>query len=68
MNENVDALLARLTHVQLEALAEACEEYLDHRFIPLHSHSYTNIIRQAFKEGFMFSKYLKDGRNIPPGL
>ena len=65
MNENVDALLARLTHIQLEVLAEDCEDYLVHRYIPLHSHSYTNIIRQAFKEGYDYCRF---DRCIPPGL
>jgi len=45
---NLDAL----DHEFKEQLAEDCEDYLLHRHIPLHSHSYDNIILQAFREGY----------------
>ena len=41
-----------LPHGLKEALAEDCEDYLNHRHIPLHSHSYDKIILQALREGF----------------
>ncbi len=40
-----------------EALAEDCEDYLLHRHIPLHSHSYDNIILQAIREGYQLKKF-----------
>ena len=40
-----------------EMLAEDCEDYLLHRNIPLHSHSYDNIIRQAIVEGYQLKKF-----------
>ena len=46
-----------LTHDELEALSEDCEDYLIHRYIPLTSHSYSNIINQAIKEGYTFEKF-----------
>ncbi len=49
--------LDNLTHEQKEALAEDCEDYLVHRHIPLHSHSYDNIIDQAMKEGYQIVKF-----------
>jgi hypothetical protein len=50
--------LENLTHEEKEALADACEDFLLHRNIPLYSHSYDNIINQALKEGFQVKKYL----------
>ena len=41
--------LSKLSHDEKEALAEDCEDYLVHRHIPLRSHSYDNIIPQAFR-------------------
>jgi len=49
--------LDSLTHDQLEALSEDCEDYLVHRYIPLTSHSYSNIINQAIKEGYQIEKF-----------
>jgi len=49
--------LTKLTHEDKEALAEDCEDYLIHRHIPLHSHSYDNIINQALKEGYQLIKF-----------
>ena len=49
--------LENLTHEQKEALAEDCEDFLVHRHIPLHSHSYDNIINQAFREGYQVKKF-----------
>ena len=36
--------LEKLSHDEKEALAEDCEDFLLHRHIPLHSHSYDFII------------------------
>lgn len=49
--------LENLTHEQKEALAEDCEDFLVHRHIPLHSHSYDNIINQALREGYQVKKF-----------
>jgi len=49
--------LSKLSHDEKEALAEDCEDYLVHRHIPLHSHSYDNIILQAFREGYQYNKF-----------
>ena len=49
--------LDKLPHELKEALAEDCEDFLLHRSIPLHSHSYDNIIIQALKEGYQTSKF-----------
>jgi len=49
--------LTKFTHEDKEALAEDCEDYLIHRHIPLHSHSYDNIINQALKEGYQIVKF-----------
>jgi len=46
-----------LPHGIKEALAEDCEDYLIHRHIPLHSHSYDNIIIQALREGYQLSGF-----------
>lgn len=46
-----------LTHEEKEALAEDCEDFLLHRHIPLRSHSYDNIIRQALLEGYQLSRF-----------
>lgn len=54
---NLDAL----DHEFKEQLAEDCEDYLLHRHIPLHSHSYDNIIIQAIREGYqmkLFDRYV----------
>ena len=49
--------LDKLPHELKESLAEDCEDFLLHRSIPLHSHSYDNIIIQALKEGYQTSKF-----------
>jgi hypothetical protein len=49
--------LDSLTHDQLEALSEDCEDFLIHRYIPLTSHSYHSIIQQAIKEGYQLAKF-----------
>lgn len=49
--------LESLSHEMREALAEDCEDFLLHRHIPLHSHSYDNIIVQAFREGYQMAKF-----------
>lgn len=49
--------LQELSHESKEMLAEDCEDYLLHRHIPLYSHSYDNIIRQAIKEGYQLNRF-----------
>ena len=49
--------LEKLSHEEKEALAEDCEDFLVHRHIPLHSHSYDNIINQALREGYQVKKF-----------
>ena len=49
--------LDTMAHDEKEALAEDCEDFLVHRHIPLHSHSYNNIIMQATKEGYQMTKF-----------
>jgi len=54
---NIEDILDRLTHEDLELLSEDCEDFLLHRSIPLHSHSYIRIIQQAFLEGYQFDRF-----------
>ena len=49
--------LDSMSHEEKECLAEDCEDYLIHRHIPLHSHSYDNIINQALREGYQVKKF-----------
>ena len=49
--------LDTMAHDEKEALAGDCEDFLVHRHIPLHSHSYDNIIMQAIKEGYQMTKF-----------
>ena len=49
--------LESLSHEDKEALAEDCEDFLLHRHIPLHSHSYDNIITQAIREGYQLNRF-----------
>ena len=49
--------LDHLSHEEKESLAEDCEDYLNHRHIPLHSHSYDKIIIQALREGYQMSGF-----------
>ena len=49
--------LESLSHEIKEALSEDCEDYLLHRNIPLHSHSYDNIIIHALREGYQTSGF-----------
>lgn len=50
--------LETMSHEYKEILAEDCEDYLLRNHIPLHSHSYDNIILQAFGEGYNSQKIL----------
>ena len=49
--------LEKLSIDEKEALAEDCEDFLLHRHIPLHSHSYDKIILQAIREGYQIDKF-----------
>tara|TARA_B100000214_G_scaffold90268_1_gene62339 strand:+ start:56 stop:241 length:186 start_codon:yes stop_codon:yes gene_type:complete len=49
--------LEKLSNDEKEALAEDCEDFLLHRHIPLHSHSYDKIILQAIREGYQIDKF-----------
>jgi len=60
---NVDDVIESLSHEELEVLAEDCEDFLVHRYIPLNSHSYYNIVRQAFLEGYQYERF---DRVVPP--
>lgn len=40
-----------------EALAEDCEDYLLHRYIPLPSFNNDDIIEKAIKEGYILEKF-----------
>ena len=53
--------LEKLSHDEKEALAEDCEDFLLHRHIPLHSHSYDKIILQAIREGYKIDKFDRFG-------
>ena len=58
--------LDSMTHEEKECLAEDCEDYLIHRHIPIHSHSYDNIINQALKEGYqikLFDRFINKTPN-----
>ena len=57
--------LTTLSHAEKEALGEDCEDFLLHRHIPLHSHSYEHIILQAMREGYQISKFDRH-QNYPP--
>jgi hypothetical protein len=57
--------LDTITHDDKEALAEDCEDFLLHRHIPLHSHSYDSIIRQALVEGYQLNRFDRFN-NKPP--
>ena len=49
-----------MKHTEKDALINQCEDYLLQRYIPLHSYTGDNIIKQAIKEGYMielFDKY-----------
>lgn len=43
----------------IKKLAESCEDYLVHRYIPLKSTDDEDIISHALKEGFQLGKYLQ---------
>ena len=49
--------LESLSHEHKERLAEDCEDYLNHRYIPLKSYAYDNIIVQAIREGYVLPKF-----------
>ena len=60
-----DEIINSLSHGELEVLSDDCEDFLVHRNIPLVSHSYVNIIRQALREGYQYEKF---DRVIPEGV
>lgn len=49
--------LTTMTHEYKEELSDSCEDFLNHRNIPLMSHSYDNIIIQAVKEGYQLDRF-----------
>lgn len=49
--------LTNLTVEEKESLSEDCEDFLLHRHIPLRSHSYDEIIRQALLEGYQINRF-----------
>jgi hypothetical protein len=49
---NIQENLEKLSHSELEFLAELAEDFLFDRDIKLTSHSYRNIITEAVENGF----------------
>ena len=47
-----------MTGVDIEKLAESCEDYLVHRYIPIRHSNKEDIINHAIKEGYQLGKYL----------
>ena len=47
-----------MEHVDMDKLAESCEDYLTHRYIPILSNDRDDIINHAIKEGYQIGKYL----------
>ena len=41
-------------------LAKSCEDYLLHRYIPLHSTDEQDIINHALKEGYQLGRFLAE--------
>ena len=46
-----------MRHNKEDALINDCEDYLLHRYIPLHSYTGDEIIKQAIKEGYMMDLF-----------
>ena len=46
-----------MRHNNTDALINDCEDYLLHRYIPLHSYTGEEIIKQAIKEGYMMDLF-----------
>jgi len=46
-----------MRHNKTDALVNDCEDYLLHRYIPLHSYTSDEIISQAIKEGYMMELF-----------
>ena len=46
-----------MRHNKKDALVNDCEDYLLHRYIPLHSYTSEEIIQQAIKEGYMMELF-----------
>ena len=50
-----------MTGIDIEKLAESCEDYLLHRFIPIRYTDKQDIINHAVKEGYQLGKYMMEG-------
>ncbi|QLF86118.1 hypothetical protein CC030809_00062 [Synechococcus phage S-CAM7] len=48
-----------MRHNNTDALINDCEDYLLHRYIPLHSYTGDEIIKQAIKEGYMMDLFYR---------
>ena len=46
-----------MKHTKEDALINDCEDYLLHRYIPIHSYTSEEIIQQAIKEGYMMELF-----------
>ena len=46
-------------HINIEALAQSCEDYLNHRYIPIRSTEQQDIIDHAIKEGYQLGLFLR---------
>ena len=46
-----------MRHTKADALINDCEDYLLHRYIPIHSYTSEEIIQQAIKEGYMMELF-----------
>ena len=56
VNTNI-AIHLIMKHTKLDSLVNDCEDYLLHRYIPLHSYAGDEIIQQAIKEGYMMELF-----------
>lgn len=56
-NRVIHLIMKQIKIDSLESLVNDCEDYLLHRYIPLHSYTGEEIIRQAIKEGYMMELF-----------
>ena len=52
-------LLTMHSQINIKDLADSCEDYLLHRYIPLYTTDEQEIIDHAMKEGFQIGLYLR---------
>lgn len=56
VNKDIELTII-MRHTKKDALINDCEDYLLHRYIPLHSYTSEEIIQQAIKEGYMMELF-----------